>query len=165
MDSSGTWGDASGRPHVDDLELPAKLTALLGAEPEVSTTPGNGHNPEYTVYSWPGVALGMPAHQKEDWHWNPYVTFTAGSSGSVELRTAGGIGVGTTQADEVAAAAFGSFTTPDGHTVYNVEADHEVPVDYDPANPNDTWNTVYVEVSPEGAVVRIVAPYPFGAVL
>lgn len=164
LESTGTWGDASGHPHTDDLELPAKLTALLGAEPAISTTPANGHYPDYTVYTWPGVALAMPAYQSDDWHWNPQVTFTAGSSGSVELRTTGGISVGAAE-PEVAAAAFQGFPVPDGTTNYSIEADHEVPADYDPGNPGDAWNTVNVVVSAEGAVIRIVAPYPFGAVL
>ena len=106
----------------------------------------------------------MPAFQKDGWHWNPHIMIDAASSGSVELRTTGGVAVGAA-ADEVASSAFSTYTDPDGNTAYLVEADHAVPVDYDPANPDDTWNTVHVTVSPAGVVLRIVAPYPFGNVL
>ena len=160
-DASGIWGDANGAPSADDPDLPATFAAFLGAEPTVSTKPGNSHSPDYTVYTWPGLVLGVSTSQKDDFHWNPYVLLTAARSGTVELRTASRFVVGAAQRADVAAASFSSGTDPDGNTFYNVEPDHEVPE----GEQNDAWNTVLVTVSPDGTILRIVAPSPYGNVL
>ncbi len=157
LDSSGTWGSADGAPTTDpDLEGP--LSALLGVEPTLSVEPGNSHRPDFTVYTWPGLVLGVSTHQKDDFHWNPYVVFTAASSGTTNLRATGGFMVGANQGANAAAIAVASAIDVDGNTVYYVEPDHEVP----PGSSDGAWNTVLVVVDADGTVLRIVTPVVWG---
>jgi len=157
LDSSGMWASADGAPTTDP-DLAGPLSALLGVDPTVSVEPGNPHRPDYTVYTWPGLVLGVSTHQKDDFHWNPYVVFTAPSSGTTDLRTTAGFTVGANQGADAAAVAVASEIDGDGNTVYYVEPDQEVP----PGSSDGAWNTVLVIVDADGTVLKIVTPVVWG---
>lgn len=159
--TEGLWGDASGAASSDEPDLLTALTALLDAEPVSSVRPGNSHTPEFNVYTWPGVTLGVSTKQKDDFHWNPYVIISAPRSGTTELRTTAGFVVGASQQSDLEAEAVSSGSDAAGGTFYNIEPDHEVPG----GELNDAWNTVQVTVDGGGTVVQIIAPVPYGNVL
>jgi hypothetical protein len=153
-ESGATWGE--------DAPLADQLTELIGLDPVVSVDPGGTHRPDYTLYTWPGLVLGVSTEQKADWYFKPFITISAPRVGTVELRTVGGIIVGAAQGEMLEASAFSSFVGPDGNTVYTIEPDHEVPVERDP---EESWDTVMVSTDPDGTVLEITAPYPFGNAL
>ena len=160
-DFAGLWTGPNGRPIVENPDLAAKLTDLIGSEPMVTITPPSSHSPERTIYSWSGVELSVPNDQKADSQFATVLTITTAQSGNAVFRTTSGVSVGDPQAQTVD-ESFTSYQDPDGRTVYLVEADHEVVMaDKD----TDAWNCVRVTVGTDGTVTSIAGPGGFGNVL
>lgn len=82
-------------------------TAALGSEPAESPSEVvNGYDFQETVWKWPGLQLNVPNDGSEN---GSHVFVSASTVNGHPIRTAQGIGVGTTRAEAVAAGAVDGF--------------------------------------------------------